>query len=127
MVQPFVCKVNQFNGSKDRPATTDINGFAPVILVSHNGVLPTNARVISGTVAQRAGLVVGNNYAITVTMTHIDDQYGEQYQYDVIGEVSTMEVVTSKFEQGVVQRLNSTSASDPKSVSAGTPAQKDKF
>lgn len=100
----FICKVNQFQGSAARPATTDKNGFAPVILVARNGNLPEKARVISGTVAHRAGLEVGKIYAIDVTMDHVDDQYGEQYTYNVVGEISTIEALTNKFELGVVQK-----------------------
>lgn len=100
----FVVKVNQFQGSADRPATTDKNGFAPVILSSHNGTLPERSRVISGTVAQRAGLQVGKNYAVKVTETHVDPVYGPQYQIDVVGEVTTLELITNVFKPGVVQK-----------------------
>ena len=102
----FVVKVNQFNGSAARPATTDKNGLAPVVLTSYNGTLPANARVISGTVAQRAGMFEGFNYAVKLVLTGVDPNYGEQYRYDVVGEVSTLEVVTKlkEFGQGIVQR-----------------------
>lgn len=106
----FVVKVNQFSGSTNRPATADKNGFAPVLLSAHNGTLPSNARVISGTVANRAGMEVGKNYAVKVTLTGIDNQYGEQYQYEVVGELTTMEVITKlkEFGQGVVQKVVTT-------------------
>lgn len=105
----FVVKVNQFNGSAARPATADKNGLAPVVLTSYNGTLPANARVISGTVAQRAGMFEGFNYAVKLVLTGIDKQYGEQYRYEVVGEVSTLDVVTKlkEFGQGIVQRETS--------------------
>lgn len=118
----FVVKVNRFSGSTNRPAVADKNGFAPVILVSYNGTLPEKARVISGTVAHRAGLETGKNYAIKVTMSHLDDQYGEQYQYDVVGEITVLEVATKlrEFGQGVVQRnsVEKTPETTPATVEA---------
>ena len=108
----FVVKVNQFNGSAARPATTDKNGLAPVVLTSYNGTLPANARVLSGTVAQRAGMYEGHNYAVRLVLTGVDRQYGEQYRYEVVGEVSTVEVVTKlkEFGTGIVQRETSTNS-----------------
>jgi hypothetical protein len=101
----FVVKVNEFKGSAVNPATCDKNGQFPVILSAHNGTLPSNARVISGTVADRAGLEIGKNYAVKVVLTGVDPIYGEQYRYEVAGEVSTIDVVTKlkDFGIGVVQ------------------------
>lgn len=122
----FIVKVNSFQGSANRPAVADKNGFAPVLLSAHNGNLPTNGRVISGTVAQRSGLEVGKNYAVKVTLTKIDEQYGEQYQYEVIGELSTMEVLTGTFKPGVVQRAEGvTGKTGDKKVAAGADEGKD--
>jgi hypothetical protein len=121
----YVVKVNQFSGSANRPATADKNGFAPILLSAHNGTLPTNARVISGTVAHRAGLEVGKNYAVKVTLTGVDAEYGDQFQYEVVGELTTMEVITKlkEFGQGVVQRAAGVGTPTPESVPAGTPAE----
>lgn len=121
----YIIKVNQFQGSVNRPAVADKNGFAPVILSAHNGTLPEKARVISGTVAQRAGMQVGHNYAVKVSLVKIDDQYGEQYQYEVIGELSTMEVITGNFKPGVVQNAV-TKVSTPATVNAGAQEDDDK-
>lgn len=117
----FVVKVNQFQGRADRPATSDKNGFAPVILTAYNGIVPEKARVISGTVAHRAGLTVGKNYAVKITLARMDSQYGEQYQYDVVGELTTVETVTKlhEFGQGVVQRAVSNDTTN--TVNAATP------
>jgi len=118
----FVVKVSQFNGSVARPAKTDKNGLAPVVLTSYNGTLPANARVLSGTVAQRAGMFEGFNYAVKVVQTGVDPTYGEQYRYDVVGEVSTLDVVTKlkEFGQGIVQREseNTPANAEPKVTSA---------
>lgn len=119
----FVVKVNQFNGSAARPATTDKNGLAPVVLTSYNGTLPANARVLSGTVAQRAGMYEGHNYAVRLVLTGVDRQYGEQYRYEVVGEVSTVEVITKlkEFGTGIVQReANTNSEVDIRVTSAET-------
>lgn len=119
----YIVKVNSFQGSANRPAVADKNGFAPVLLSAHNGTLPEKGRVISGTVAQRAGMQVGHNYAVKVTLVGIDDQYGEQYQYEVIGELSTMEVITGTFKPGVVQRAAGVGVPTSENVPAGTPAE----
>lgn len=97
----FVVKVNEFQGSAARPATSDKNGQFPVILNAHNGTLPANARVLSGTVAGRAGLEIGKNYAVKVILTGVDPNYGEQYRYEVAGEVSTIDVITKLKEFGI--------------------------
>jgi len=101
----FVVKVNMFNGTTDNPARPDKNGLYPVLLTSYNGTIPSNTRVIAGTVAHRAGLEPGKNFAIQLTKTSVDPQYGDRYQIDVIGEVTTLEIVTKirEFGQGQVQ------------------------
>ena len=101
----FVVKVNQFQGSLDNPARPDKNGQMPVILTSYNGQLPNNARVISGTVAQRNGWEVGQNYVVSLTLGGVDKQFGEQYQYSTVGLVTPLEIATkiNEFGRGVVQ------------------------
>lgn len=106
----FVVKVNRFNGSASRPAVADKNGMEPIILTSYNGTLPNNARVLSGTVAANNGFQVGKNYMVTLTRTGTDSQYGDQFRYDVVGELSPVEIAQNltTLGRGVVQSEHST-------------------
>jgi hypothetical protein len=101
----FVVKVNRFNGSANRPAVADKNGMEPIILTSYNGILPNNAKVLSGTVAANNGMQVGKNYMVTLTRTGTDFQYGDQYRYDVVGELSPVEIAQNiqTLGKGVIQ------------------------
>ena len=101
----FVVKVNRFNGSANRPAVADKNGMEPVILTSYNGNLPNNAKVLSGTVAANNGMQVGKNYMVTLTRTGTDSQYGDQYRYDVVGELTPVEIAQNiqTLGKGVIQ------------------------
>lgn len=58
----------------------DSNGKAPVILTAIAGKLP-NRNIISGTVAEAAGLEPGNTYAIQVTEQAYDPQYGRRFNF----------------------------------------------
>lgn len=114
----FVVKVNRFNGSASNPARADKNGMEPVILNSYNGTLPNNAKVLSGTVAANLGFQVGKNYMVTLTHTGNDSQYGEQYQYSVVGELTAVEIAQNlnSLGRGVIQSAVKESA--PKIQSA---------
>ena len=109
----FVVKVNRFNGSANRPAVADRNGMEPIILTSYNGILPNNAKVLSGTVAANNGMQVGKNYMVTLTRTGTDSQYGDQYRYDVVGELSPVEIAQNiqTLGKGVIQSEVATTTS----------------
>ena len=119
----FVVKVNRFNGSANRPAVADKNGMEPIILTSYNGILPNNAKVLSGTVAANNGMQVGKNYMVTLTRTGTDSQYGDQYRYDVVGELSPVEIAQNiqTLGKGVIQSevANATPTAAKVPVSAG--------
>ncbi len=101
----FVLKVNAFQGSNARPATADKNGLMPVFLESLNGEIPERARVISGTVAERAGFQVGKVYLTKVTFTGTDAQYGDRYAHSTVGEIAVLDIALNlaKFPRGIVQ------------------------
>lgn len=93
----FTVSVSQFNGSNDRPAKEDKNGLMPVVITSLDGSeLPTRARVLSGTVAQRAGLEPGKSYMVNVVKTgestYFDsegtEQTGENYSINPLRELT---------------------------------------
>ena len=87
----FVASVKLFNGSAERPAEEDKNGAMPVILDVVAGKCP-NKRVLSGTVAERAGMESGKAYLMKAE--EIDsDEYGRQFRYSAIKELSLSELL----------------------------------
>ena len=87
----FVASVKNFNGSTERPAEEDKNGAMPVILDVVAGSCP-NKRVISGTVAERAGMESGKAYLCKAE--EIDsDEYGRQFRYSTIKELGFSELL----------------------------------
>jgi hypothetical protein len=74
-VQVLTVAVSVFQGSTTRPAKADKNGMLPVILTALSGSLPNDAKVLSGTIADRAGLTVGSVCTIAITT-------GEQREYE---------------------------------------------
>ena len=105
----FTVSVANYSGSKTKPATADSNGLMPVILPSiEGGQLPETARVVTGTVAQRAGLVAGKSYQISVSnggpRTYPDKATGEertgtQWNYQVLHELSFKDLRDIQNEQ----------------------------
>ena len=91
----FIVNVGLFRGGSKGTATSDVNGKMPVILSPLNDahLFPTN-RVLSGTVAENAGLIVGGVYLVKVTHTG-NNSYGAQYQFERIGsELDPLDAVT---------------------------------
>lgn len=91
VVTTFVASVKLFNGSTERPAEEDKNGAMPVILDVVAGSCP-NKRVLSGTVAERAGMESGKAYLCKAE--EIDsDEYGRQFRYSTIKELGFSELL----------------------------------
>lgn len=120
----FTVSVAQFNGSVVKPAKPDTNQLMPVVLPSIDGnQLPENARVISGTVAQRSGLEVGKSYQISVTNAgpgkpYIDKETGEekvgtQYNYQVLHTLSFKDLRDIQNEQSSVSVSAKVKAENP--------------
>ena len=78
----------------------DKNGLPNVYLTAIAGQIPSTAQVVSGTVAERAGLKIGGTFLVMVSEGKEDAQYGRQFNHTVIGEVAAMEVVTLQKELG---------------------------
>jgi len=75
---------------------SDKNGKNPFYLNYISGDrLPKNARVLSGTIAENLDIEEGKNYAIQVEESKMDEQYGQQYSHQVLGEVTTTELLTA--------------------------------
>lgn len=90
----FVGTVRSFTGSNEDPATPDKNGKMPVILNVVAGKAP-NTRVLSGTVAERAGFEVGKSYLVASNEGTPDEEYGRRFTFDATKEMSAMEIIQS--------------------------------
>lgn len=111
----FACKVNQFLGSNESPAEADKHGKLPVILVGFAGAQPSK-RVLSGTVAERNGLIVGKSYIVEATRGEDDPEYGEQWNYLAISEVSGVKAIIEARELGSASILESTKTPVPETT-----------
>jgi hypothetical protein len=90
----IIASINTFNSKE---AKADKNGLAPVILNIVAGKCP-NRNVISGTIADSMGIEVGHTYLLSVTEGNEDPQYGRQFVYNKLKEVSAMEIVQAARE-----------------------------
>ena len=85
----IIAKVNPFTqGNPDK------NGKSPVILTIVAGKCP-NRHVISGTVAESADMKVGKSYLMKVTEGKTDPEFGRRFNFTVLGEPTTMEIMQS--------------------------------
>lgn len=99
----FVGTVRLFTGSTEDPATPDKNGKMPVIINVVAGSAP-NTRVLSGTVAERAGFEHGKSYLINSTEGTPDEEYGRRFTFDPAKEMDAMEIINAvdKLGQAVI-------------------------
>lgn len=74
----------QFNGNPDK------NGKLPVILRPFAGKCP-NKFVISGTVAETEGIQVGKSYLVNILEREESAEYGRQFQYQKLNELTALE------------------------------------
>lgn len=98
----FVVAVSEFNGSTERPATEDKNGYMPVVLTSVTGdELPERSQVISGTIANNAGLVPGETVSVAINRVgetsykdaEGNDAVGINYNYVKLHTLSFMDLL----------------------------------
>lgn len=77
----------------------DKNGLAPIVLTAICGQLPNRgANVLSGTVAQSAGIEHGKTYAVQITETAYDCQYGRRFNVQKLQELSFVDLLLAKKE-----------------------------
>lgn len=87
----FVAVCTAFKG---KDAKADKNGKAPVALQPISGTSPRGLNILSGTVAEQQGFVPGKTYGVMATERPTDEEYGRQFNYTKIGELSALEVMT---------------------------------
>ena len=71
----------------------DKNGKQAIYLSPVAGAVP-NRNVISGTVAERAGLEAGKSYLVNVIETEANE-FGRQFQFNKVAECSVMDIINS--------------------------------
>lgn len=117
----FLGTVKAFQGSNERPAEDDKNGLSPVIIDVAAGECP-NKRVLSGTVAARAGMVVGKAYLMKAEERDADE-YGRQFSFATIAEVNALEVLGAIAQFGK-PRLIEVVENSPELTKSGQPYPK---
>lgn len=75
----------------------DKNGLLPMVFVPLAGKLPNKSMFISGTIADREGMLPNKMYLIQVTEKP-SNQYGRQFQVNNLGEVSALDFATKAKE-----------------------------
>lgn len=89
----FVASIKAFNGSNERPAEADENGHMPIIIDVVAGSCP-NKRVLSGTVAMRAGMIIGKNYLCKAEEVDETD-YGRQFRFSTVVQLGIKDLLGS--------------------------------
>lgn len=110
----ILASVNSFN-----QGTPDKNGKMPVILNVIAGKSP-NRLVLSGTVAESIGLVVGKSFLMQVREVEADAQYGRQFNHQVLSEVtSALDLIKASKELGTAQVFSIDAEGDAGSTANG--------
>lgn len=97
-----VVAAGSYNGSTERPAEADKNGKMPIYLNVLAGKAP-NRTTISGTVAERANIEVGNSYLVQCKETEPDEEYGRQFNWNVVSKLNVLEILQAKQTVGKVE------------------------
>lgn len=79
----------------------DKNGLQAVYLTPLGGRFPEDSNTISGTVAERAGLHVGNTYLVNITEGETNE-YGRQFQFQVLDHLKGLSILQTAKEIGKV-------------------------
>jgi len=74
------------------PASPDRNGQMPIQFNVLYGTFPNRALTLSGTVAERQGILANKVYNVQATRLE-DNEYGPQFQVSVISEISGIDLV----------------------------------
>lgn len=93
-----VIAFTQFSGT----TTPDKNGKMPVMAQILAGKAP-NRNVMSGTVSERAGFEVGKTYLAQVRLNGTDKDFGDDYSWIKIKELSALEVIDAQERLGEAQ------------------------
>ena len=101
----IVVAVSPFNKAGSE---ADKNGLMNVYLTPIAGKIPNQAMVVSGTVAQKAGLVVGTTLMVMISERASDPVYGRQFNHTVLGPVTPGEILGLRKELGAAIVVDTT-------------------
>ena len=115
-----VCSAFQKPGS-----LADKNGIENVFLTVVAGKIPNQAIVVSGTVAEKAGLTIGSTKLVMVNERDEDPVYGRQFSHTVLGDVAPSEILGLRRELGnpVVVDTTGTEGNPEGAAGAGSAAK----
>ena len=103
-----VVAISNFQG---KDAQADINGMNPIYLTPIAGRCP-NRNVLSGTIAKSAGLEEGKSYLAKWTKLEDDPEYGVQYGWTKVQEITNpLDVINAEEKLGPGLIFNADSAS----------------
>jgi ribosomal protein S28E/S33 len=105
-----VVKTSAFQGEKK----ADKNGMENIWLTPVAGKIPNQALVISGTVADKAGLQAGQTLLVMINETASDAVYGRQFSHTVLGPVSVGDILPLRKELGAALVLDTKIETEPK-------------
>lgn len=94
----IVGTITKYSGTTD----TDKNGEESVMIQCIAGKMP-NRNTISGTVAKRAGFEVGKTYLINVRKAGEHVNFGEDFNWLKMQEISALDVIEAKEKLGEPQ------------------------
>jgi hypothetical protein len=78
----------------------DKNGLQPIVLDILAGKSP-DRNIIPGTNAQRAGIEVNTTYILQIQETEPNETYGRQFDYKVLGKISTMDMIKGSIQEAI--------------------------
>ena len=114
-ISTAIVTVVNHNGSFANPAKADKHGKMPVRLNVLAGTVPYEGTVLSGTVAERAELEVGNSYMVQFT-EGTPNAYGRNTNVTRLAILKPMEIIQCIKEMGA-----------PVTVKLNTPAPAEAF
>lgn len=72
----------------------DKNGLLPIVFTPLAGKLPSKSMFVSGTIAEREGMLPNKMYLIQVVEGNKSDLYGRQFRVSNLGEVTALDFAT---------------------------------
>lgn len=72
----------------------DKNGLLPIVFTPLAGKLPNKSMFVSGTIAEREGMLPNKMYLVQVVEGNKSDLYGRQFRVSNLGEVSAIDFAT---------------------------------
>lgn len=109
----------------------DKNGLLPTVFTPLAGGIPNKSMFVSGTVAEREGMLSNKMYLVQIVEGNRSDLYGRQFRVSNLGEVSALEFATKKHEfiasLGKPEIFTVEEEPVSKKITTGESVEEDKF